>query len=82
MDISREATRDAAWPTSVEIFDTTLRDGSQFEGIALTTDDKLKIANLLLSSSLSSSSPSPLPLRSMSALPVLLSTRYCPAIPL
>ncbi len=44
MDISRSATRDPAWPEHVEIFDTTLRDGSQFEGIALTTDDKLKIA--------------------------------------
>ncbi|MEL6982182.1 MAG: citramalate synthase, partial [Actinomycetota bacterium] len=38
---------DPAWPASVEIFDTTLRDGSQFEGIALTADDKLKIAALL-----------------------------------
>ena len=36
-----------SWPSSVEIFDTTLRDGSQFEGIALTADDKLKIAALL-----------------------------------
>jgi 2-isopropylmalate synthase len=47
MDISREAVRDPAWPESVEIFDTTLRDGSQFEGIALTTDDKLRIAEQL-----------------------------------
>lgn len=39
--------RDPSWPESVEIFDTTLRDGSQFEGIALTADDKLKIATLL-----------------------------------
>ena len=39
--------RDPAWPESVEIFDTTLRDGSQFEGIALTAEDKLKIATLL-----------------------------------
>lgn len=44
MDISRQAVRDPAWPEAVEIFDTTLRDGSQFEGIALTADDKLKIA--------------------------------------
>ncbi len=44
MDISREPVRDPSWPESVEIFDTTLRDGSQFEGIALTTDDKLRIA--------------------------------------
>ncbi len=44
MEISREAVRDDSWPEAVEIFDTTLRDGSQFEGIALTTDDKLRIA--------------------------------------
>jgi len=30
-------------PTAVEIFDTTLRDGSQLEGISLTVDDKLRI---------------------------------------
>ena len=39
MEISRVAHRDPSWPESVEIFDTTLRDGSQFEGIALTADD-------------------------------------------
>ena len=43
----RPVERNPAWPESVEIFDTTLRDGSQFEGIALTADDKLKIAVLL-----------------------------------
>jgi 2-isopropylmalate synthase len=32
---------------SVEIFDTTLRDGSQLEGISLTVDDKLRIAEQL-----------------------------------
>ena len=47
MDISREAVWNPEWPESVEIFDTTLRDGSQFEGIALTTDDKLRIAEQL-----------------------------------
>ncbi len=47
MDISREGARRPEWPESVEIFDTTLRDGSQFEGIALTTDDKLRIAEQL-----------------------------------
>jgi 2-isopropylmalate synthase len=47
MEISRVAHRDPSWPESVEIFDTTLRDGSQFEGIALTADDKLKIADQL-----------------------------------
>lgn len=47
MEISRDAIWNPAWPESVEIFDTTLRDGSQFEGIALTTDDKLRIAEQL-----------------------------------
>src|SRR5918993_1187868 len=31
----------------IEIFDTTLRDGSQLEGISLTVDDKLRIAEQL-----------------------------------
>ena len=31
----------------VEIFDTTLRDGAQLEGISLTVDDKLRIAEQL-----------------------------------
>ncbi len=34
-------------PARVEIFDTTLRDGSQLEGITLTVDDKLRIARHL-----------------------------------
>jgi 2-isopropylmalate synthase len=34
-------------PTAVEVFDTTLRDGSQREGISLTVDDKLRIAEQL-----------------------------------
>src|SRR3954462_16007367 len=34
-------------PTAVEIFDTTLRDGSQLEGLSLTVDDKLRIAEQL-----------------------------------
>jgi len=34
-------------PTAVEIFDTTLRDGAQFEGISLTVDDKLRVAEQL-----------------------------------
>jgi 2-isopropylmalate synthase len=34
-------------PESVEIFDTTLRDGSQFEGISLSVDDKLRVAEQL-----------------------------------
>lgn len=36
-----------AVPTAVEIYDTTLRDGSQLEGISLTVDDKLRIAEQL-----------------------------------
>ena len=34
-------------PESVEIYDTTLRDGSQLEGISLTVDDKLRVAEQL-----------------------------------
>lgn len=45
--ISRDAERDPSWPASVEIFDTTLRDGTQFEGISVTADDKIKIAKQL-----------------------------------
>jgi len=39
--------RDPEWPAAVEIYDTTLRDGSQLEGISLTVDDKLRIAEQL-----------------------------------
>ncbi len=46
-EISRVGRRDSSWPESVEIFDTTLRDGTQFEGISVTADDKLKIARQL-----------------------------------
>ncbi len=38
---------DYALPRSVEIYDTTLRDGSQQEGISLTVDDKLHVAEQL-----------------------------------
>jgi 2-isopropylmalate synthase len=34
-------------PAAVDIFDTTLRDGAQFEGISLTVEDKLRIAEQL-----------------------------------
>ncbi|MCY3785575.1 MAG: citramalate synthase [bacterium] len=34
-------------PAAVEIYDTTLRDGSQLEGISLTVEDKLRIAREL-----------------------------------
>jgi 2-isopropylmalate synthase len=34
-------------PSSIDIFDTTLRDGAQFEGISLTVEDKLRVAEQL-----------------------------------
>ena len=34
-------------PSSIEIFDTTLRDGAQTEGISYSVDDKLRIARKL-----------------------------------
>jgi 2-isopropylmalate synthase len=34
-------------PAAVDIFDTTLRDGAQFEGISLTVEDKLRVADQL-----------------------------------
>ena len=43
----REGVRDPAWPERVEIFDTTLRDGVQFEGISVSSEDKLKVARQL-----------------------------------
>ncbi|HEY4377709.1 MAG TPA: citramalate synthase, partial [Acidimicrobiales bacterium] len=41
------APRDPKLPESVEIYDTTLRDGAQLEGVSLTVDDKLRIADEL-----------------------------------
>ncbi|MCH1436297.1 MAG: hypothetical protein L7U56_11545, partial [Acidimicrobiales bacterium] len=46
-EIDRAAVHDPSWPTAVDIYDTTLRDGSQLEGISLTVDDKLRIAEQL-----------------------------------
>ena len=40
-------TRTATYAKRVEIYDTTLRDGSQLEGISLTVEDKLRIAEQL-----------------------------------
>ncbi|NNN22755.1 MAG: citramalate synthase, partial [Acidimicrobiales bacterium] len=34
-------------PKRVEILDTTLRDGSQQEGLSLTVSDKLRVAEAL-----------------------------------
>ena len=45
--LDRQGRRDPRWPKKVEIFDTTLRDGVQFEGISVSPDDKLKIARQL-----------------------------------
>ena len=45
--LNRQGVRDSAWPEMVEIFDTTLRDGVQFEGISVSSDDKLKVARQL-----------------------------------
>ncbi|HEV7723295.1 MAG TPA: citramalate synthase, partial [Iamia sp.] len=41
------ARRPAGAPAEIDIFDTTLRDGAQFEGISLTVDDKLRVAEQL-----------------------------------
>ena len=38
---------DPVLPAAVDIFDTTLRDGAQFEGISLTVEDKLRVAEQL-----------------------------------
>ena len=46
-EIDRGAVHDPSWPSTVDIYDTTLRDGSQLEGISLTVDDKLRIAEQL-----------------------------------
>jgi 2-isopropylmalate synthase len=35
------------WPDAVDIFDTTLRDGSQQEGLSLSVEDKLRVAEQL-----------------------------------
>ncbi|MFN0029583.1 MAG: citramalate synthase [Acidimicrobiales bacterium] len=45
--VDRTPRYDPSWPRSVEIFDTTLRDGAQFEGISLTVEDKLGVARAL-----------------------------------
>jgi 2-isopropylmalate synthase len=42
-----DAFRSEHTPTTVEVYDTTLRDGSQLEGLSLTVDDKLRIARSL-----------------------------------
>jgi 2-isopropylmalate synthase len=38
---------DVRLPAAIDIFDTTLRDGAQFEGISLSVEDKLRIAEQL-----------------------------------
>ena len=44
---ARAAAAAARSAAAVEIYDTTLRDGSQLEGISLTVEDKLRIAREL-----------------------------------
>ena len=34
-------------PPALEIYDTTLRDGTQGENVSLSVDDKLKVTRLL-----------------------------------
>jgi 2-isopropylmalate synthase len=41
------ATKPVTCPDAVEVFDTTLRDGAQFEGISLSVEDKLRVAEQL-----------------------------------
>ncbi len=45
--VDRSARFNPAWPAAVDVFDTTLRDGAQFEGISLTVEDKLAVAHAL-----------------------------------
>jgi len=45
--VDRVGKRDPKWPAAVEIFDTTLRDGVQFEGISVSAEDKLRVARQL-----------------------------------
>src|SRR5437764_247834 len=40
----RSGTPPAPWPEAVDVYDTTLRDGSQQAGLSLTVDDKLRVA--------------------------------------
>ena len=46
-ELDRQGVRKTEWPEKVEFFDTTLRDGVQFEGISVSSDDKLKVARQL-----------------------------------
>ncbi|MGC8511715.1 MAG: citramalate synthase [Acidimicrobiales bacterium] len=46
-DIAHSHPVPAEMPESVDIYDTTLRDGSQQEGLSLTVDDKLRVASQL-----------------------------------
>ncbi|HLP24134.1 MAG TPA: citramalate synthase, partial [Acidobacteriota bacterium] len=41
------SSRDPNLPVTVEVFDTTLRDGAQTEGISYSLEDKLRIAQKL-----------------------------------
>ncbi len=41
------STPEGPFPARVDVYDTTLRDGSQREGLSLTVDDKLRVAEQL-----------------------------------
>lgn len=47
MSTSKREFQSSRQPKAVEIYDTTLRDGAQLEGISLTVDDKMRIAEQL-----------------------------------
>ena len=47
IDASLAGSPGAPQPMDVQLFDTTLRDGTQSEGLSLSVEDKLKIARLL-----------------------------------
>ncbi len=47
MSLNDPVPLDPPVPERVEVFDTTLRDGAQFEGISLTVEDKLAVAQAL-----------------------------------
>lgn len=47
MNTSQQPSHSEGRPVMVEVFDTTLRDGLQVEGVSATVDDKLRIAEQL-----------------------------------
>ena len=47
MSLANDFTTEAGARTGIEIYDTTLRDGTQGENISLSVEDKLKISRIL-----------------------------------